>query len=428
MAELLLAQVDALGQPSYYLAKAEPVHDAQGRVNGSIVILVDITAQRQAEQQMRQHAPQMDVVVESIREGVVIYNIDRRPLRYNPAAERILGWAAAGRDPLSTTEEERWAFYDIRSVTGQPLDRSYALPLQQALAGEAPAPIEVSMQHPDQSRHIISIAISPLRDFATGRIFGAVGAYRDLTEQYLLEQMREEFLNMASHELRTPLTAMMLANYIMQQRLRRVADRDELLKLNDDMGMQIRRLNRLANNLLDLTSLIGNRFSINLVAFDAAQVIRETVEDQRNTSKRMIILTGASEPIQAAIDAQRLSQVLVNLLSNAIVHSAPSTPVEIDVRLAGTAQSPRLHVSVRDHGAGIPKEKLATIFERFAPTYTDPLTAASTVTGSGLGFGLYLARAIIQAHGGEIWADSNVGHGSTFTFELPLPFHEGGLS
>ena len=419
--EMVLSCERTPGVLSHYLAKAQPTHDPHGMITGAVVVLIDITAQQHAEQQLRQHVAQMDALIQSIQEGIVVYGMDRQPLRYNATALRMFGWDQTDRDPAQLTEPERQALYDIRLSNGQPLDKAHRFPLQQALDGEHSAPMEATVQRLDQKRIIINITLSPLRDPATGEVFGAVGVYRDMTEQYSLERMREEFMNMASHELRTPLTSMVLANHIMQQRLRRIADVGELLKLNDDMAMQIKRLNRLANNLLDLTGLIGNRFSITPRAYDVAQVIREAVDEVHHSTKRAITLQGTAEPIPAEIDTPRFGQVIVNLLSNAIVHSGSSAPVELDVQLGGEATAPRLHVRVRDHGAGIPENKLALIFDRFTSVHEDPLAAASVVTGSGLGFGLYLSRAIIEAHGGAIWAESTVGHGSTFTFEIPLP-------
>jgi signal transduction histidine kinase len=370
--------------------------------------------------ELRLRIAEVDAMIESVQEGVVLFGLDQRPRRSNDVARRIFGWDTIALDPMQIPWEERAAIYDMRLANEQPFDSTRS-PVARALAGETLGPIEVSLRRPDHSRIIISMRVVPLRDATTGAILGAVGTYRDMTEQYRLDRMREEFLNMASHELRTPLTSMVIANYILQSQLSRLPGTEEMLQRNMDVAMQIKRLSRLANNLLDLTSLIGDRFHITTSRTDVVKVMQEAIEENRYNNKRDILIQGLDEPVMGDVDKLRLGQVMLNLLSNAQVHSPNDTPIEITATLVGSATMPRLRVAVRDHGTGIPADKLPQIFDRFSFVEESPAPFASNVaTATGLGFGLYLARAIIEDHHGTIGVDSEVGEGSTFTFEIPV--------
>lgn len=419
--EILISRVLITGQEVTFLAKAHPVRDTGGQITSIIVVMVDITPQRQAERAALEHATLMEAVIQGMQDGVVIYDAAGIPLRYNPAYLRMLGWEAAGIDPLTLTQAERGAIYDMHGPTGEPLTREQ-WPLFQALAGAQTTAVPLSIRRVDGERLVVSITASPLYAPLTGALFGAVGIFRDMTAHERLEQMREEFINIASHELRTPLTSLVLANHILQIRLQRLVDSKDLLPLTNDMAVQMKRMNRLVNNMLDLTSLTGGHFIITVHPADLAQVVRETVAEQRSISKRTIILTGAAAPIMATIDAPRISQVLTNLLVNALDHS----PLESTVEVRVAAQGDGVRVAVRDHGSGIPPDQLAQIFQRFGALLTSRPAGDAGASMSGLGFGLYLAHAIIRAHGGNITAESAVGRGSSFQFVIPLTPPQGG--
>jgi PAS domain S-box-containing protein len=413
--EIMISRVLQTGHEISFLAKAHPVRDTAGEITSVIVVMVDITAQRQAERAALEHAALRDAVIEGMQDGIVIYDAAGIPVRYNPAYLRMLGWKAAGKDPHATTAMERAAIYDVRTGDGMPLTIDQ-WPMNQALHGTPAASVTLSIQRLDGVRVVVEINAVPLREPLTGVIFGAVGILRDITERERLEHMREEFINIASHELRTPLTSLVLANHILQLRLRRLTDIDDLLHPVNDMAVQMKRMNRLVDNMLDLTSLTGGHFHITARQADLAQVVRDTIAEQQYISKRTITLTGATDPIPATFDAPRISQVLTNLLMNALDHSPLDRPVDVEVTLLRD----RVRVAVRDYGAGIAPDQLAQIFQRFGalPMGLQEKVGASCVTG--MGFGLYLAHAIVTAHGGSITADSKPGRGSVFQFEIPL--------
>jgi signal transduction histidine kinase len=224
---------------------------------------------------------------------------------------------------------------------------------------------------------------------------------------------RDEFLSIASHELKTPLTSMQ----IQVQSLERMArDRAELTiadeKVQAKIRMVIRQVKRLAalvNALLDVTRITSGRLELVREAVSLNDLVNEVVGrlDAGPDDETQIRVTGA-EPVTGWWDRMRLEAVVTNLLSNALKYGEGKP---IDVSVGQTADY--AEVTVRDHGVGIPQSEQARIFERFE-------RAMPEHHHGGLGLGLWIARQIVDAHGGRITVESREGEGSTFVVELPF--------
>jgi signal transduction histidine kinase len=223
--------------------------------------------------------------------------------------------------------------------------------------------------------------------------------------------VREEFLSIASHELRTPLSALVL----LLGSLQRVA-RDEKTaagpKLAEKAARAVRvgeRLARLVDSLLDVSRLAKGTLDLRPEDCDLAQIATETAERLQVEAQRAgcKLTTHAGGPVPGHWDALRLEQVVTNLLSNAIKYGAGS-PIELRVFCNQASAS----LSVEDHGIGIAEQDQARIFTRFE-------RAVPLRNYGGLGLGLYIARQIVEAHGGTIDIHSSVGQGSRFTVSLP---------
>jgi signal transduction histidine kinase len=226
---------------------------------------------------------------------------------------------------------------------------------------------------------------------------------------------REEFLRNASHELRTPITSLGL----LYQRLLRNGcgketldlPRDQLERFIRTSERQFVRLNQLIDNLLDISREAKGHVALNLEEVDLAEIVREVAEQIRD----QLVAAGSrlemdlDAPVIAHADRFRIGHAVCNLLTNAARYGL-GNPVRVELqRGAGLAR-----LSVEDHGIGIPEHDLERVFDRF--NHLGPLRQ-----NSGLGVGLHVTRAIVEAHGGTIRVDSAVGRGSTFTVELPLP-------
>jgi PAS domain S-box-containing protein len=224
---------------------------------------------------------------------------------------------------------------------------------------------------------------------------------------------RDEFLSVASHELRTPLSALQLQIQTMLQLPRRSPQAvfsPEQIKAKLQMAhSQIERLTRLIGELMDVSRITAGRLRLELEEIDLAAVVRDVVgrlgEEASRTQSRVEI--SAATPVVGMWDRIRMEQVVANLLTNAFKFGG-GKPIEITVEEKG----PTGRLVVLDHGIGIAPEDVERIFQRYEQ-------AISSRAFGGLGLGLYIARQIIEAHGGTIRVESQLGAGSRFTIDLP---------
>ncbi len=237
----------------------------------------------------------------------------------------------------------------------------------------------------------------------------------------------DEFLGMAGHELRTPLTVISGNIQMAQRQVKKSIDGDgnhagdlpgklEMIRdLLDRAERQVRLQNRLVGDLLDISRIQANKIALNMAPCDLVAVVREAVQDQcimiPARSIRLRVSSQATIPVLA--DADRISQVVTNYLTNALKYSEADRP--IDVSLAVEGQMAR--TSVHDEGPGLSPVEQQAIWERF---YQLDRIKVQSGSGTGLGLGLHICRMIIEQHQGQVGVQSSPGEGSTFWFTLPL--------
>lgn len=235
---------------------------------------------------------------------------------------------------------------------------------------------------------------------------------REEEAQRRLEAHKDAFISMASHELRTPVTSLKAFTQVLQRRLRQQPDTDaQVLRVLDRIDEQINRQARLIRDLLDLSKMETGYLALHETWFDLDDLVRETLDMvQPTTQTHTLRLEGATNA-QVYGDQERLGQVFINLLTNAIKYSPRADSVLVTLR----SDREWAEVAVHDFGIGIAPKHHKHIFERFYQV-DDPRTS----TYPGLGIGLYIARTIMERHGGRLWIESSAGKGSTFHFGLSL--------
>lgn len=249
----------------------------------------------------------------------------------------------------------------------------------------------------------------PMRDEA-GSITMWIGSSTDIDEQKQQEERKNAFISMASHELKTPVTSLKGFTQVLRRRLQRQADVQTLLFL-DRMDAQLTKLTGLISDLLDVSKMQTGTLPFREARFDLDDLVRETVENvQAATTTHQLSVRGETHA-QVFGDQDRLGQVLINLLANAIKYSPKADRVVVWMR----RHEDQVEVDIQDFGIGIAEEHHQRIFERFYQV-TDPREN----TYPGLGIGLFIARAIVERHGGRLWLESRKEAGSTFCFSLPL--------
>jgi signal transduction histidine kinase len=235
---------------------------------------------------------------------------------------------------------------------------------------------------------------------------------REASQRDQLDRLKDEFVLTASHELRSPLTSVQgFAELLMLDRASLSPKQVETVEIILD---NCRHLTRLLNDLLDLARSDAGRLALRLAPTELAPLIEETVRTMRaQTDRSGQTLTERLEPGLPSIEAEadRVRQVLVNLITNAHEYSPEGAAIEVAAHGYGEG----VEVSVSDNGPGIPAEQLEPIFERF--TRGD---AGLTQRVGGTGLGLAISKSLVELHGGAIAVDSTPGAGSTFRFRLPV--------
>ncbi len=224
---------------------------------------------------------------------------------------------------------------------------------------------------------------------------------------------KDKFLSIVSHELKTPLTSLKGMTQLLCRQIQRT-DAVDVVKVGlSDMERSIRRMEVLVNDLLDVSLVETNMFVIHRKRCDLVELCRHLIDEYTAGTGPSLAFEVPGEPVEVEADVDRISQVIINLLSNARKYSPKGSPITVTVQQAGYEAM----VSVRDMGVGIPVEVQPHIFEQF---YRVPGVQVQTGPHTGLGLGLYISRKIVERHGGHIDVQSTPEQGSTFSVVLPL--------
>ncbi len=254
---------------------------------------------------------------------------------------------------------------------------------------------------------IISWHNSVLKD-KQGQSIGVISLGEDITEKHRLEKIKSEFLSIVSHELKTPLTTIQASLSLLSEKIIDPASEDGemIISLATD---GVDRLVRLVNDIFDAERLQSGTFQIKKSDCHTQKIMTDAIAQVQELAKQADIKINVS-PVSYALhaDSNRLVQVLINLLGNAIKFR-PSSTIDLSVE----QQTPYLLFSVRDRGRGIPQQQLEIIFERFKQ-----IDSSDAREQEGVGLGLAISKEIVEQHGGKIWVESTVGKGSNFYFTV----------
>ena len=342
-------------------------------------------------------------ILEGIADGVYTTDRERKIVTFNRAAERITGWKreeAIGRfccDVMCPPPEG-----ETPSCRGN-------CPLLQSMTGHTAVTVgPVVWEASRRNSRLLQVACSaaPLGE-AGGEALGTVSIFRDVTREAELDQMKSDFVSMVSHELRSPLASMVAASDVLRRNLE-APQRDRLLNVIRVQGM---RLGDFVEDVMNVSRMDRGVLELNLETLPIVPIVKRAIAVAQATTDRHALHLTAEEEIPLVIaDGSRMEIVIGNLLRNAISYSHDGGAVTVEVHSSGD----EVAISVLDEGIGIPADHLDRIFDRFARVDEGD---ARTVYGHGLG--LYIARGIVERHGGRIWVESEVGKGSRFTFTLP---------
>lgn len=350
-----------------------------------------------------------EAILEHAADGVMILTPDLQIESFNRALSQITGRRAEQTIGRDHDDVIVWRC----CAPGADIHAALAAGWPAPPAGERPTDtlyVEGDLVRPDGTTISVGVTYAPLLD-AKGDLVNVIANVRDITHFRKAQEMTSTFVSVISHELKTPVA--LIKGYASTLRREDAAWSPETLQQSlKVIEEEADRLTTLIDNLLQVSRLQSGAFEVDLsgdVALD--QLANRVAENFRTqTGKHTIVVDFPAGFPKVPGDEANLRHVLDNLVGNAIKYS----PNGGEVRISGTVHDDKVCVSVTDQGVGIPYDELERIFERFY-RIDDALTRKT----QGTGLGLYLANAIIEAHGGDIWAEGKPGEGATFTFSLP---------
>jgi PAS domain S-box-containing protein len=393
-----------------------PIKNKAGQIIGASKIARDITESKRLRrdlqylyQAVQQSRDQLDIILQGVADGIVVYDSHNRIIYANDAAARMTGFVSV-QALMETPTSTAAARYEIIDEQRQPFPPA-RFPYSRVLAGEQEA--EAIMGYRPKAEHQPErwafLKSRPVCN-ERGEVSMVVTIIHDITERVAAEERKDTFISMASHELKTPITSLKGFTQVLQRRLTKQGDQQDLHYLSR-MDAQINRLTKLVADLLDISRMQVGKLAFQKEPLDLDSLVDEIVENvQASTTTHEIVVEGRTG---ASIlgDKDRLGQVLVNLLTNAVKYSPQAD--KVIVRLFG--EHNQAIISVRDFGIGIDEAHHQQIFERFYQ-----VNDLEERTYSGLGIGLYISKEIIDRHGGSITIKSRKGEGATFVVTLPL--------
>ncbi|QSQ11340.1 ATP-binding protein [Myxococcus landrumensis] len=391
-----------------------PCYNDAGEVEGGVGIVEDISERRHAERQRDESLALLRILFDSAPVGLGFLDTNLRYVRVNERLARINGMPAEAHVGKSPCE--------LLGPGGPPTEAM----LREALDSGAPVverQVDTEAVGFPGPRRLLTGSCYPVRT-PDGHLLGVGALVEDATQRKLAEEERErlyreaqeairvrdDFLSIASHELKTPLTPLSLRLATLERKLERGEHVDPSTLRH--ARQHLLRMTGLINDLLDASRIEAGRLMLHPqpTRMDSlVEHVLESMEAQRGSHE--LRFEHPEQAVQVFADPYRLEQVISNLVENALKYSPDGGLIRVTLQTRGELAL----LSVSDSGIGIPEDQQKLLFERYFRARN-----VSSRSYGGLGLGLYISRDIVEHHGGRIWVESEVGHGSTFHVALPL--------
>ena len=363
---------------------------------------------REAEEKLRENEQRQKAMLASIADAVVITDAEGAVVSINRSMERLSGWRQ--EESEGRPYEEVCPLVDAKGRAIEPGKRFLvrAIAAREVVASRG---YNVALLTRDGRSVPISIAAAPILD-AQGELLGGVDVLRDVSHEREVDQLKSSLISTVSHELRTPLTMIQGFSELL---LTREVDEKNTQEALEQINVSARRLGRLIEDLLSVSRIESGRLDVRLAPIDLPQAVEEV---SALFGDREVRIEAADDLPPVMADGELLIRILTNLLSNAVKYSPPDTLISVTARRIGT----NVEVCVSDHGIGMTKDETARLFDKFFRADRPEVRSAG-----GTGLGLYITRNLVEMQGGQIWAESELGRGTSFRFTLPLALQDAQL-
>ena len=393
------------GQYRWIADNAVPRMNADGSFGGFISACMDIDDQKNSREKIKQSELQLKTISNASPVGLWMTDKNARNTFVN---ETWIEWTGIPFEKqLGTGWLDRVVEEDREAAPAR---------FRECMEKKEKYSAEFRITRPDGELRWCLTEGAPYYDI-NGKFAGYAGSVTDITELKKMEERKDSFIQMASHELKTPITSikgyvqLLLAMYDETDKEKFELSQPLIKTSLNTISKQVSKLTRLVSELLDLSKIETGKLELDKTSFPLTDLVEEAVQDVRHTSTRHTIHVHNDFTGNIYADKDRISQVLLNMLTNAIKYSPSGNAIDVYV----TSGEGSAIIKVKDHGIGIDKKEQHLIFQRFYRA-----EGKSEQTYPGFGIGLFIANEILQRHNGTISVESEKGKGSVFTVTLPL--------
>ncbi len=358
-----------------------------------------VIASAQMYREVLEEKEELESIIQNVYSGLLMVNKAGRIMQINQSARAMLG--INDEDLTSGSYQECIESEKVREI------------LKTSIESATEVAEEVTLPTPgeEDEENIYQVQTAVVRG-EHGRAIGVVAIFNDITEIRSVDRMKTAFVSTVSHELRTPLTSIKgFITTLLAEEDATSYDTETVREFYHIINSECDRLTRLINDLLNVSRIeAGRALDLNPKPVNVPQLVEKVVTVQRSYSTRHELAVEIRGEIPVIVaDEDKLDQILTNLTNNAIKYSPRGGTVTICVEYIGDV----VRCTVSDTGMGIPKEHLSKVFDRF-----HRVDNRDTREVGGTGIGLYIVKHLVEAHGGRIWVESEMGKGSSFIFEL----------
>jgi len=350
----------------------------------------------------------IDAILHSIGDGVFVVDEEKRITMINKVTEKISGFSGSELRGEIYNQKLKFVFEKDNQENSEFIDQAIKTGKIQEMANHT------MLVRKDGTQVAVADSAAPLKN-KKGEVIGCVVVFRDVTKEREVDRMKTEFVSLASHQLRTPLTSIKwYAELLLTDEAKNKLEGEKKDFVQEIHNGNERMIN-LVNDLLNVSRIeTGNKFVIEKKDTDIVEIITQAIQEQEVLAKQKNIQIVCENKPQGTViisaDGEKIKQVFQNFISNAVKYSSEGSVITI-----GCSEDKDTHIfSVKDQGVGIPKDQQDRIFEKFFRASNVLLTEAE-----GTGLGLYIAKSIIEGHGGKIWFESEEKKGTTFYISLP---------